>query len=86
MAQTEYEVRVAGVVSAEQLLDLGAVNATTEFPSTVLYGEIRDEDELFVLLTRLRSFGLEVVEVRRTPAVSPAANAADDAADDPEDA
>lgn len=71
MAQPTYEVRVAGVVPAQDLLELGATTATTEYASTVLYGEISDEAKLFELLSRLRALGLEVVEVRRTPAMTP---------------
>ena len=71
MAQAEYEVKVAGVVSAHQLRDVGAVSAAEVYPSTVLYGEIADEEELFQLLARLRALGLELVEVHRTPALVP---------------
>lgn len=69
MAQVTYEVRVAGVVPAQDLEDIGAFNASTEAASTLLYGEILDEAALYGLLGRLRSFGLEVLEVRRIPAL-----------------
>ncbi len=73
MANPTYEVRVAGVVPAQDLLELGATTATTEYASTLIFGEIFDEAKLFELLSRLRALGLEVVEVRRTPAITPLA-------------
>ena len=71
MGPAEFEVRVAGVVPAEDLLDLGVVALRTELPQTVLYGNVRDEATLFGLLARLRSLGLEVVEVRQVPELAP---------------
>jgi hypothetical protein len=52
-------------------LDLNVVARGTEGPSTVLYGEIRDEAALFGLLARLRDLGIEVIEVRRNPTLNP---------------
>lgn len=71
MVQTTYEVWVAGVVPEQDLQDLGAVTVATERASTVLYGDIADEAALFGLLARLRALGLEVIEVRRVPDLSP---------------
>lgn len=71
MAPPLFEVRVAGVVPEQDLLDLGVVAKATQIPQTVLYGEIRDESTLFGLLDRLRALGIEVVEVRRVPDYSP---------------
>jgi hypothetical protein len=76
MAQVTYEVRVAGVVPAQDLEDIGASNASTEEASTLLYGEILDETALYELLGRLRSLGLEVLEVRRIPALGGLSKAA----------
>lgn len=67
MGNPQFEVRVAGVVPEEDLLDLGVVAKTTELPQTVLYGEIRDESTLLGLLNRLRGLGIEIVEVRQVP-------------------
>lgn len=67
MARTTFEIRVAGVVPADELRDLGAVARSVEHASTVLYGDDTDEAALFGLLDRLRDLGLEVVEVRRMP-------------------
>lgn len=71
MAHSTYEVRVAGVVPEQDLRDLGAAAVTTERASTVLYGEISDQAALYGLLARLRALGLEVVEVRRVPDLTP---------------
>jgi hypothetical protein len=71
MSPPTFEVRVAGVVPEEDLRDLQVVTHSTEGPSTVLYGEIRDEAALFGLLTRLRDLGIAVIEVRRNPIQRP---------------
>jgi hypothetical protein len=69
MAQPMFEVRVAGVVPDMDLKDLRAVTLAPDQVSTVLYG-IDDQASLYGLLARLRSLGLEVVEVRRVSDVS----------------
>ena len=69
MAQPMFEVRVAGVVPDRDLKDLRAVTLAPDQVSTVLYG-IDDQASLYGLLARLRSLGLEVVEVRRVSDVS----------------
>jgi hypothetical protein len=71
MEEPTFEVRVAGVVPEEDLLDLGVVARRTDRPQTVLYGEIKDEATLFGLLSRLRDLGIEVIEVRRSPELRP---------------
>jgi hypothetical protein len=67
MARMTFEIRVAGVVPAAELIELGAISRSVEHASTVLYGDETDEAALFGLLDRLRDLGLEVVEVRRLP-------------------
>ncbi|EWT01617.1 hypothetical protein N865_15115 [Intrasporangium oryzae NRRL B-24470] len=64
MAQSRYEVRVAGTVPAEDLDDMRAVRIESDPVDTVLYG-VADQAALFGLLTRLRGLGIDVVEVRR---------------------
>ena len=71
MSHQTYEVRVAGVVPEEDLRDIGAVTMATEQTTTVLYGDIPDEAALYGLLARLRALGIELVEVRRVPDLSP---------------
>jgi hypothetical protein len=67
MARTTFEIRVAGVVPDDELIELGCVGRSFEHASTVLYGDDTDEAALFGLLYRLRDMGLDVVEVRRLP-------------------
>ncbi len=64
MADTMYEIRVAGTVPEQDLRDMGAVTLAPDQVNTVLYG-ISDQAALYGLLARLRALGLEVVEVRR---------------------
>jgi hypothetical protein len=66
MDQTVYEIRVAGEVPEEDLLDMGAVRLAPDQVNTVLYG-VTDDAALYGLLERLRALGLDVVEVRRVP-------------------
>jgi hypothetical protein len=66
LAQTTYEIRVAGAVAERDLLDMGAVTLSVDRVDTVLYG-IPDQSALYGLLARLRALGVEVVEVRRIP-------------------
>ena len=66
MVQAMYEIRVAGAVPEKDLEDMGALTSAPDQVNTVLYG-IRDQAALYGLLARLRSLGLEVVEVRRVP-------------------
>jgi hypothetical protein len=65
-----YEVRVAGLVSTEDLLDeLHDVEIAEHEFRTVLTGHFADQAALHSFLQRLRGFGLEVVEVRRVATV-----------------
>jgi len=66
MDERAYEVRVAGLVSTQDLLDeLGDVEVAEHEFRTVLTGHFADQAALHGFLHRLRAFGLEVVEVRR---------------------
>lgn len=60
-----YEIRVAGVLPAEALLDFGRLTASVEPVETVVHGPIQDQAALQGLLVRLETFGVQVVEVRR---------------------
>lgn len=66
MVQTMYQIRVAGVVPEGHLLDMRAVTLEPNQVQTVLYG-VCDEAALFGLLARLRSLGIEIVEIHRVP-------------------
>ncbi len=66
MADRNYEIRVSGLVPTQDLLDeLGDVEIAEHELRTVLSGRFADQAALYGFLHRLRSFGLEVVEVRR---------------------
>lgn len=60
-----YEVVVSGAVSPSLLTELADVVVHPEQMSTVLCGRFSDQAGLYCLLTRLRSFALDVVEIRR---------------------
>jgi len=64
-----YEVRVTGVVPDVALVDLDDVEVARQEMRTVLSGRFTDQAELYGFLHRLRSLGLEVVEVRQVAAV-----------------
>lgn len=66
-ARSMYEVRIAGIAPAEALAELGDVTAELAPVSTLLSAAIIDQSDLLGLLARLRSLGLEVIEVRRVP-------------------
>jgi hypothetical protein len=66
MADRTYEVRLRGLVPTQDLLgELGNVEMTRQEYRTVLSGRFSDQAELYGFLNRLRTLGLEVVEVRQ---------------------
>lgn len=60
-----FEVRVAGLVPQQVLVQLADVETSSRETRTVLICRCRDQAELHGFLARLRTFGLDVVEVRR---------------------
>ena len=60
-----YEIRVAGVLPPEILLDFERLNASVEPVGTIVHGPLRDQAALQGLLARLETFGIQVLEVRR---------------------
>jgi hypothetical protein len=64
MARHVYELRVRGPVSAELLEELGAEDFGEEPPLTILRTEPTDQPGLHGMLQRLRSLGLDLIEVR----------------------
>lgn len=65
MPSLYYEIRVAGVLPPEALLDFDRLNASVEPVETVLHGPLADQAALYGLLARLETFGVQVLEVRR---------------------
>ena len=71
-----YEIRVEGLVPTGDLVrELGDVDVVEHEFRTVLSGTFADQAALYAFLQRLRSLGLEVVEVRRIPAEDQSADA-----------
>ena len=64
-ADTTYEVRITGVVPEAALAGLDDVEVARQEVRTVLSGRFTDQAALYGFLHRLRSLGLEVVEVRQ---------------------
>ena len=67
-----YEIRVAGRLPPEALLDYGWLNSLQEV-QTVLHGPLPDQAALHGLLARLETYGAQVLEVRRLRAGGPPA-------------
>jgi hypothetical protein len=64
MARLVYELRVRGPVPPELLEEIGAEDLGEEPPLTILRTEPTDQPGLAGVLLRLRSLGLDLMEVR----------------------
>jgi hypothetical protein len=60
-----YEVRISGALTDVALDDLDDVEVARQETLTVLSGHFPDQAALYGFLQRLRSLGLEVVEIRQ---------------------
>jgi hypothetical protein len=69
-----YEIRVAGVLPPEVLLDFDRLTASVEPVETIVHGSLRDQAALQGLLARLEIYGVQVLEVRRLRAGDPPAD------------
>jgi len=65
MTSSYYEIRVAGVLPPEVLLDFERLSASVEPVGTILHGPLQDQAALQGLLARLETFGIQVLEVHR---------------------
>ena len=74
MASSYYEIRVAGILPPEALLDFDRLSASVEPVETVVHGPIQDQAALHGLLARLETFGVQVIEVRRLHEKDPTAD------------
>jgi hypothetical protein len=63
MTPIYYEVRVAGILPPEALLDFESLTAAVQSTETVLYGPLQDYAALAGLLARLEASGIEIVNV-----------------------
>jgi hypothetical protein len=66
MARSAYEIRVVGALGAAAREAFADVAVDVEPTTTVLSG-LLDQDDLHVLLERVRALGLELVEVTQVP-------------------
>ena len=64
MARQVYELRVRGPMPAELLEELGAEDFGEEPALTILRTQATDQPGLHGMLQRLRSLGLDLLEVR----------------------
>jgi hypothetical protein len=71
VSSSYYEIRVAGVLPPEALLDFDRLTASVEPVETVVHGRLRDQAALQGLLARLENFGIQVLEVRRLREADP---------------
>jgi hypothetical protein len=60
-----YEIRVAGMLPSEVLLDFEWLTAAPAPVETVLHGPLPDQAALAAFLARLEEFGADVIEIRR---------------------
>ena len=60
-----YEIRVAGMLPSEVLLDFERLSADPAPVETVLHGPLPDQTALAAFLARLQDFGADVIEIRR---------------------
>jgi hypothetical protein len=63
----EYEIRVRGRVSPAMLARFEGMRSQVEPVETVLHGPLKDQSALHGMLALIRSLGLELVEVRKSP-------------------
>jgi hypothetical protein len=66
MGRQVYELRVRGPVPTELREEIGAEDLGEEPPLTILRTEPTDQPGLHGMLQRLRSLGLDLMEVRTT--------------------
>ncbi|HET6877329.1 MAG TPA: hypothetical protein VFH38_07355 [Jatrophihabitans sp.] len=74
MSRIAFEIRVRGIVDAQQFADLQELAMTTMPASTTMIGEAADQAALVGLLARLRAHGLVVTEVHRLDPAPPRAD------------
>ena len=72
MAPFYYEIRVAGTLPSEILLDFEPLTADVAPVETILHGPLRGQAALAALLARLEEFGADVIEIRRLRENGPA--------------
>ena len=66
-----YEVTINGLVPPAVLAEIGEVEACSQETQTILSGDFQDESEVYGFLEKLRTYALEVVEIRRRVSAEP---------------
>lgn len=64
-ASTGYEIRIKGRLSDSLSETFEDFNSSVKPAETVMRGELRDQSELYGMLERIQSLGLELIEVRK---------------------
>ena len=64
MPSSYYEIRIAGIVPHEALMDFEQLAASVEPVQTLLHGPLPDQTALRGLLERLEIFGARIVGIR----------------------
>jgi hypothetical protein len=65
VAPTGYEIRIKGRLSDSLTGVFEDFSASVKPAETIMRGELRDQSELYGLLDRIQSLGLELIEVRQ---------------------
>ena len=65
MTSISYEIRVAGTIPPEALIDFEQLIADVRPVETVVHGPLQDHAALGGLLARLEASGVEIINVRR---------------------
>jgi hypothetical protein len=65
MTWHSYEIRVAGTLPPEALVDFEQLTSTVQTVATVVHGSLPDQAALNGLLARLEQFGVQVQEIHR---------------------
>ncbi len=65
MVPASYEIRIRGTLGQPLVAAFGDFTASVRSPETILSGAIPDQRALHVLLERIGSLGLELLEVRQ---------------------
>lgn len=67
MTARVYQIRVRGLIPADELMEFEGVSAVVQPTETVLTGRVVDQAALQGILQRLHLLGLDLIEVRRCP-------------------
>ena len=72
VASAGYEIRIKGRLSDSLSQSFEDFTSSVRPAETVMRGELRDQAELYGLLDRIQSLGLELIEIRKLSSWQPA--------------